>query len=105
MRQGERPASGRANRDHVVTATHSWTEYDAAGDDERIQALLKQHNLTPALVVTTGTVPHLRRHLYFGLDGAVTREKLEAANTALCKLLGSDSVQDAPRTMRLARCS
>src|SRR5258707_15699591 len=54
------------------------------------------------MVVHTGTVPERRAHLYFKLDGAVTRERLEAANTALCKLLGSDSVQDAPRVMRLA---
>ena len=63
---------------------------------------MKTNNLTPAIVVTTGTIPYLRRHLYFKLDGAVTPEKLKAANTALCKLLGSDKVQDAPRVMRLA---
>jgi hypothetical protein len=102
LRHGDKPDSGRANGDHVVTASHAWAEYDGAGDDERIQAVLKEHNLKPALVVTTGTVPHVRRHLYFKLDGAVTPEKLGAANTSLCKLLGSDKVQNPDRIMRLA---
>jgi predicted P-loop ATPase len=102
LRHGDKPARGRANGDHVVTASHAWMEYDDAGDDERIQAILKEHGLKPALVVTTGTVPHARRHLYFKLDGAITPEKLKEANTALCKLLGSDAVHDRPRVMRLA---
>jgi hypothetical protein len=102
LRQGKRPRSGRAKGEHVLTSAYAWAEYDKADDDERIQALLKQHNLKPALVVTTGTVPCARRHLYFKLDGAVTKEKLEAVNTALCKLLGSDVVQNPDRVLRLA---
>jgi len=42
--------------------------------------------------------------LYFKLDGSVTREHLVAINTALCELLDTDAVQDAPRVMRLAGC-
>jgi hypothetical protein len=102
LRQGEKPASGRANGDHVLDASHLWAEFDGAGDAEHIDEILKGHKLTPAMVVTTGTVPHLREHLYFKLDGTVTPERLEAANTALCKLLGSDAVQNPDRVMRLA---
>jgi hypothetical protein len=102
LRQGKQPGSGRAKGEHVLTSAYAWAEYDEAGDDKRIADTLKANNLKPALVVTTGTVPHPRRHLYFKIDGAVTKEKLEAANTALMILLGSDAVQDANRILRLA---
>jgi hypothetical protein len=102
LRHGAKPDSGRASGHRVLGASHSWAEYDGAGDDERIADLLKANNLAPAVVVTTGTTPHIRRHLYFRLDGATTLVELEAANTALCELLGSDKVVDPPRVMRLA---
>jgi hypothetical protein len=102
LRQGKQPGSGRAKGEHVLTSAYAWAEYDAAGDDKRIADTLKANNLKPALVVTTGTVPHPRRHLYFKIDGAVTKEKLEAANTALMILLDSDAVQDPSRVLRLA---
>ncbi len=41
MRHGEKPASGRANGDHVVDASHAWAEFDGAGDAERIDEILK----------------------------------------------------------------
>uniref|UniRef100_UPI0025C0ADB7 hypothetical protein n=1 Tax=Bradyrhizobium sp. TaxID=376 RepID=UPI0025C0ADB7 len=88
--------------DHAVTASHAWAEYDGAGDDERIANLLKANSLTPSIVVTAGTIPHPRRHLYFRLDGTVTPERLEAAGAALCALLGSNAVQDPRRVMCLA---
>jgi hypothetical protein len=81
---------------------HAFAEYDAAGDDKRINGLLEANNLTPAIVVTTGTVPHARRHLYFKLDGAVTPDQLKAANAALKALLGSDDIQNPDRVLRLA---
>jgi hypothetical protein len=102
LRHGQPGSTGRASRDNVLDASHAWAEYDAAGDDKRINDVLKANHLTPAIVVTTGTVPHARRHLYFRLDGSVTADQLEAINTALCELLGSDAVQDPPRIMRLA---
>lgn len=103
LRHGDQPRSGRANREHVLTSLFAWTEYDSAGDDGRIREIMNTNNLVPTIVVTTGTIPHVRRHLYFKLDGSpVTPDQLEAANTALCRLLGSDSVQDANRILRLA---
>jgi hypothetical protein len=102
LRRGDKPASGRASGNHVLDASHAWAEYDGAGDNERIAAILKLNNLTPAMVATTGTVPHTRRHLYFKLDGSVTPEQLQAANASLKALLGSDDVQNPDRVLRLA---
>jgi hypothetical protein len=102
IRHGDKPASGRANGDHVLDASHAWADYDGVGDDERIATALKANQLIPAMVVTTGTVPHVRRHIYFRLDGTVEPEKLEAANESLVKLFGSDKVQNPDRIMRLA---
>jgi hypothetical protein len=102
LRQGARPDGGRSSDNLVATSALAWAEYDGAGDDERINDILKGNKLTPTIVVTTGTVPHVRRHLYFKLDGIVTPEQLRSVNTALMKLLGSDAVQNPGRIMRLA---
>jgi hypothetical protein len=101
LRNGKQPGDGRANDISVIDASHAWIEFDDAGDAERIDDLLRANNLNPALIVTTGTAPHLRAHLYFKLDGTVTPDKLVAANTSLRNLLGSDTVQNASRIMRL----
>jgi hypothetical protein len=101
LRQGKQPGDGRADDNLVVDSSHVWIEFDGAGDSQRIEALLKANDLKPALIVTTGTKPHLRAHLYFKLDGSVTPDKLRAANTSLMTLLGSDAVQNASRIMRL----
>jgi hypothetical protein len=102
LRQGKQPRSGRANEDNFLAAAHAWVDYDGAGDDERIDFILKEHNLTPALVVTTGSVPHPRRHLYFKVTDGADKEKLVATLRTLKALLNSDNVDDAPRVMRLA---
>jgi AAA domain len=101
LRQGKQPGDGRADDDLVVNASHAWIEFDSAGDAERIDDLLRANNLKPAMIVATGTKPHLRAHLYFKLDGTVTPDKLVTANTSLKALLGSDAVQNASRVMRL----
>jgi hypothetical protein len=102
LRHGKPPREGRANEDHVLTSAHAWAEYDGAGDDARIDAILKSQNLSPALIVTTGTIPHLRRHLYFMLNGTPNAATLEAVNKSLKELLGTDAVQNPDRVMRLA---
>ena len=63
---------------------------------------MKERDLAPAMIVTTGRVPHLRAHLYFRLADVVSPEKLRAANESLVKCLGGDSVQNPSRVMRLA---
>jgi hypothetical protein len=102
LRHGERSYSGRASGHHVLAASHAWSEYEKAGDDERIAAILNDKDIVPALVLTTGTVPCPRRHLYFKLDASATADEIREANAALEKLLGSDNVSDPPRVMRLA---
>jgi hypothetical protein len=101
LRHGDQPG-GRSSGHHVLTASHAWGEFDKPGDEVRITAALKEKNLTPAMVVTTGTVPNLRAHLYFRLDSGATPDQLRAANTALKALLGTDAVQNPDRLMRLA---
>jgi AAA domain len=102
LRQGKQPGDGRADKTLVVTSSHAWAEYDGAGDDKRIDGILKANNLSPNLIITTGSSPHPRRHLYFGLEGNPSRDQLQAINTSLKTLLGSDDVQDPARIMRLA---
>jgi hypothetical protein len=102
LRHGKQPRSGRANGDHVLTSAFAYAEFDGHGDAERIDAILKANSLAPAIIVTTGLVPHRRAHLYFQIDGQVTPAQLEAANASLMMLLGTDAVQNADRLLRLA---
>ncbi|MGZ3348712.1 MAG: hypothetical protein ACXU89_07180 [Xanthobacteraceae bacterium] len=94
--------SGRASGDDVITARHAWCEYDGKGDAERVYALCKANMLSPAIVVTTGTVPNQREHLYFQIDGVPTPADLTAMGAGLKNLLGTDDVGNADRVMRLA---
>src|SRR6266478_1219959 len=105
IRHGAYSESGRSSKIHFLDAFHGWVDYEAAGADERIRALLVEHKLRPLMVVTTGTIPVPRRHLYFKLDGPIALAQIEAVNTALCVLLDSDkSVVDCCHLMRLAGC-
>ena len=83
-------------------ASHSWADFDKAGDDARIDDILKEKDLSPSMTVVTGRTPHFRAHLWFRLEGALTADQVEAVNAALKVLLGSDDVQDPARLMRLA---
>ena len=102
LRQGKQPGNGRADDGNVSTGAYSWTEFDDAGDDERVEAILEQQKLKPGIVTITGTVPNLRAQLFLRLEGNPTAAQLAAANTSLMKLLGTDAVQNASRLMRLA---
>lgn len=102
LRQGEMPPKGRGNDNNFQAAAFAWAEFDGVGDAERIHAILKEKQLTPALVVTTGLVPNLRAHLYFAIGDGADRDKVVAALKALKTLLKSDSVDNASRVMRLA---
>ena len=102
LRQGEMPPKGRASDNNFQAAAFAWAEFDGDGDGERIDVILKEKQLMPALVVTTGMVPNLRAHLYFAIDDGADRDKLVAALKALKTSLKSDSVDNASRVMRLA---
>ena len=96
----------------MLTACRAWTDFDGEGDAARVEAILKDKDIRPAEVVTTGTIPHRRFQVHFellgkpsedGLDpGNPTADELTAVNTALKELLGGDDVQNADRVMRLA---
>jgi hypothetical protein len=94
--------SGRASGGDIVTARYAWCEYDGKGDAERVYALCKAHMLWPAIVVTTGTIPDQRNHLYFEIDGVATPADLTAMGAGLKKLFGTDAVHNADRVLRLA---
>jgi hypothetical protein len=94
--------SGRASGEDIITARFAWCEYDGKGDAERVYALCKDHGLLPGMVVTTGTIPDQRNHLYFEIDGVPTPADLAAMGTGLKGLLGTDAVHNADRVLRLA---
>ena len=68
-----RGTNGRASDVDVITATHSWDDFDSFGDDARVDATLKEKNLQPGMIVKTGRTPHLRFQPYFRLAGSVAR--------------------------------
>ena len=102
LRQGKQPGDGRAKDKDVLASAYAWAEFDGAGDDKRIDVILKANQLAPAIIVTTGRVPHRRAHLYFRLDPNANAETVRAVNMSLMNLFGSDAVQNASRLMRLA---
>ena len=105
LRKGPVPEKGRARTENFLAASCGWAEYDDAGDAERIDQILKAKQLQPAIIVTTGTVPCPRQHLYFQIKGGISdADKLKAVNSALRDLFGSDDVSDAIRIMRLGGC-
>ena len=105
LRKGPAPEKMRARTENFLAASCGWAEYDAAGDAERIDRILKEKQLKPAIIVTTGMMPCLRQHLYFRIKGGITDPgKLKAVNTALRDLFDSDPVTDAIRIMRLGGC-
>jgi hypothetical protein len=94
--------SGRASGKDIITARFAWCEYDGKGDADRVSALCKANMLSPAIVVTTGTIPHQRNHLYFEIDGVPTPADLTAMGAGLKRLFGTDAVHNADRVLRLA---
>ena len=105
MRKGPVPEKGRANTDNFLATSCGYAEFDGVGDAERIGAIMKEQRLEPAFIVTTGTTPCLRAHLYFRIKGGVTDAvMLKEINSRLRDLFGSDDVTDAIRIMRLGGC-
>jgi hypothetical protein len=106
LRHGVIPETGRANaKDNFLAAQNIWAEYDGAGDFERISAVMIANDLEPVALVTTGTIPHIRQHIYVKIKGGIANaQKLENANSGFRNLLDSDNVQDPIRIMRLGGC-
>jgi RecA-family ATPase len=106
LRIGPWPEKGRAKTENFLATSCAWIEYDHEGDAERVENVLKAHKLEPAFMVTTGTTPHLRQHIYFRIKGGGITDAgtLKQVNTSLRNLCDSDDVTDAIRIMRLAGC-
>jgi hypothetical protein len=97
------PPNRRATVANYLASRFAWVDFDKAGDAERIEALLKEHDLTPFLVVTTGTIPHRRGQLYFLVSGIRDADHLKHVNSTLQQLLGTDpAVIAAQQVLRLA---
>ena len=101
-RQGKQPRSGRATKDNYLTSHFFWIDFDQPGDFERVADICRRKSLKPAMLVTTGTIPAKRMHLYFARGGDSDGAATEAANRALSELFGSDPVGDRTRILRLA---
>ncbi|MCA1531438.1 AAA family ATPase [Bradyrhizobium sp. NBAIM03] len=95
------PPDKRVRDDKYLTSAFAWVEFDSAGDAERVNAILKEKQIIPALIVTTGTTPHPRMHVYFKVEGIRDAEHQKQINGALQTLLGTDNVKDACRVMRV----
>ena len=104
LRQGETgpKSKGRASDANALTGLYAWSDFDGAGDDARIEAILKEKNLPTTMTIVTGRTPNFRAHLYFKLAGIATPDELRDANTALKTLLVTDDVENPSRVMRLA---
>jgi hypothetical protein len=104
LRCGNPPPSGRAGDKDFLAASHAWIDLDAAGALERADEVAKRTNLQAAMVVTTGTVPHKRAHVYFRIDGGIADgEQLKRINMSLRDLFDSDrNVLNQSRVLRLA---
>jgi hypothetical protein len=104
LRQGETGPSGRATKANFLASSRAWGDFDKQGDDTRIAAFVKQHELAISEIVITGTTPHIRLQVFFELSGKPTWEQVEAVNEAIRDGLGGngDGVQNCDRIMRLA---
>jgi hypothetical protein len=99
----EIPPDRRATVENYLGSRFAWVDFDKAGDADRIDAVLREKNLTPHLVVTTGTIPHRRGQLYFLMTGIRDAAHLREVNSALQRLLGSDpAVIAGHQVLRLA---
>ena len=69
----------RASGENVLTACRAWTDFDGEGDAARVEAILKDKDIQPAEVVTTGTIPHRRFQVHFELLGKPSEDGLDPA--------------------------
>ncbi|MCJ9700868.1 AAA family ATPase [Bradyrhizobium sp. SHOUNA76] len=96
------PPDRRVKEDKYLASAFAWVEFDGAGDADRVNTTLMEKGIIPALIVTTGTVPHVRMHVYFKVADIRDAGHQKQVNKALQNLLGTDNVSDACRPMRIA---
>ncbi|WP_390894592.1 AAA family ATPase [Bradyrhizobium diazoefficiens] len=96
------PPMKRVKADRYLTCAFAWVDFDRQGDAERVEALLRERDITPAFVVTTGTIPCTRAQMYFRVADIQNASQQKQINEALQRLLGTDKVSDPCHLMRLA---
>lgn len=96
------PPMRRVKSDKYLACAFAWIDFDRQHDAERVEALLRERDIAPALVVTTGTVPWTRAQMYFRVTGIRNASQQKQINEALQHLLGTDKVSDPCHLMRLA---
>ena len=103
LKKGGTAPFARTEDTDFLAGLWSWTDLDAEGDFETAGKRAIEANLAPGMIVTTGTVPHLRAHVYCKIAGGVTDgEELRRINQSVIKCLGGDAVQNPGRVLRLA---
>lgn len=96
------PPMKRVKSDKYLACAFAWIDFDRQGDAERVEKLLQERDIKPALVVTTGTIPCTRAQMYFRIADIRSALQQKQINEALQRLLGTDKVSDPCHLMRLA---
>lgn len=93
---------GRANAAEFAGTPFLWVDADRSVAN--VEQVLTTYGITPAFVVQTGSIPHLRKHYYCRMDGPRQEDanEIKKGNNALQDLLGTDAVSNADRILRLA---
>jgi hypothetical protein len=103
LKRGDTPPFARTNDTNVLAGLWSWADLDANGDFETAGKRAMEAKLKPGMIVTTGTVPHVRAHVYCMIEGgAADGDELRRINESVIGCLGGDAVQNPSRILRLA---
>lgn len=90
----------RSNKEHIAASFFQWADSDSPEAAENIRNFVGPKC---TFFVMTGTVPGPRPHVYWELEKPETDlEAWSNRQAAIVAALGTDSVTDAPRIMRLA---
>jgi hypothetical protein len=103
LKKGGTAPFARTDDNDVLAGLWTWTDHDKEGDFERAQSRALERGLSPVIVVQTGTVPHVRAHCYFRIEGGIADiEVMRTVNRAVQQCLGGDPVHAPGHIMRLA---
>lgn len=94
------PANKRASKEHILCSFVHFADSDTAESAENIRQFVGPKC---TFYVVTGTVPFARPHVYWDLENPIfDMDAWSATQADIAGTLGTDSVIDAPRIMRLA---
>jgi hypothetical protein len=69
LKKGDTPPFARTEDKDFLAGLWSWADLDAKGDFETAGKRAMEAKLAPGIIVNTGTVPHLRAHVYYKIAG------------------------------------